>query len=86
MNEILNGIKLIKMYAWEGSFAEKLSSIRLKETQQLLIAGQLLVIQSTFAWIGPTIVTFSVLATHGLFATVPLTASQVTCLLFDNFL
>jgi hypothetical protein len=37
----------------------------------------LLVIQSTFAWIGPTIVTFSVLAAHGLFATVPLSASQV---------
>lgn len=29
MNEILNSIKLIKMYAWENSFEEKIAGMKL---------------------------------------------------------
>ncbi|XP_044223017.1 ATP-binding cassette sub-family C member 12 isoform X1 [Thunnus albacares] len=35
MNEILNSIKLIKMYAWEESFEKKISDLRKHEKKQL---------------------------------------------------
>lgn len=35
MNEIIQGIQVIKMYAWEKSFAKVISDIRLKEIQGL---------------------------------------------------
>ena len=78
MNEILNGIKLIKMYAWEGSFAGKISEIRRREVAGLLVAGYLSVVQGTIAWIGPTIVTFATFTVHALMDR-PLEASQVCC-------
>merc|ERR1719457_149891 len=42
MNEILNGIKLLKMYAWEMSFMEKVNVIRGKETKKLKSASYLM--------------------------------------------
>ena len=41
MNEILTQIKLIKMYAWEDSFAEKVGGIRRGERRILEKAGYL---------------------------------------------
>lgn len=35
MNEILNGIKVLKLYAWETSFREKVLAIRQKELNVL---------------------------------------------------
>ncbi|CAK8684757.1 unnamed protein product [Clavelina lepadiformis] len=35
MNEVLNGIKVLKMYAWELSFREKINSIRKREVRVL---------------------------------------------------
>ena len=35
MNEVINSIRLIKMYAWEDSFNEKIQSIRLDEMRAL---------------------------------------------------
>ncbi|RWS20356.1 multidrug resistance-associated protein 4-like protein, partial [Leptotrombidium deliense] len=35
MSEIINAIKVIKMYAWESSFAAKISNIRSQEIKQL---------------------------------------------------
>ncbi len=34
-NEILNGIKVLKLYAWEGAFQTKLFGIREKELQMI---------------------------------------------------
>lgn len=31
MNEILNGVKIIKLYGWENAFIDKIQSIRVKE-------------------------------------------------------
>eukprot|EP01037_Dinobryon_pediforme_P034748 gene34748-40814_t len=31
MNELLNGIRVIKYYAWEAAFAERVTTIRIKE-------------------------------------------------------
>ncbi|XP_059804131.1 ATP-binding cassette sub-family C member 3 isoform X2 [Hypanus sabinus] len=49
MNEILNGIKVLKLYAWEASFEEKILSIREKELKILKKAAYLNAL-STFTW------------------------------------
>jgi len=35
MNEILNGIKVLKLYAWENSFRDQVMGYRDKETKSL---------------------------------------------------
>ena len=35
MNEILNGMKVLKLYAWESSFLEKVEEIRRTEVRIL---------------------------------------------------
>ncbi len=35
MNEILNGIKVLKLYAWENSFRDQVQGFREKETKSL---------------------------------------------------
>lgn len=35
MNEILNGIKVLKLYGWELSFAKEVAKVRGKEVQTL---------------------------------------------------
>ncbi|XP_033840127.1 ATP-binding cassette sub-family C member 3 isoform X3 [Periophthalmus magnuspinnatus] len=49
MNEILNGIKVLKLYAWEKSFIEKILAIRQKELNVLRRTAYLGAL-STMAW------------------------------------
>ncbi|KAM8837861.1 ATP-binding cassette sub-family C member 3 isoform 2-T2 [Spinachia spinachia] len=49
MNEILNGIKVLKLYAWENSFKEKIMAIRQKELNVLRKMAYLGAV-STMAW------------------------------------
>ncbi|XP_056096294.1 ATP-binding cassette sub-family C member 3 [Rhinichthys klamathensis goyatoka] len=49
MNEILNGIKVLKLYAWETSFKEKILAIRQKELNVLKKTAYLSAL-STMAW------------------------------------
>ncbi|XP_053309482.1 ATP-binding cassette sub-family C member 3 [Spea bombifrons] len=49
MNEILNGIKVLKLYAWEPSFEQKVLEIRSKELNVLKKSAYLNAL-STFAW------------------------------------
>ena len=49
MDEILNGIKVLKLYAWEPSFAEQILGIRNKEIKYLKDAA-LLNAFTTFLW------------------------------------
>ncbi|XP_037318939.2 ATP-binding cassette sub-family C member 3 isoform X1 [Pungitius pungitius] len=49
MNEILNGIKVLKLYAWENSFKEKILAIRQKELNVLRKMAYLGAV-STMAW------------------------------------
>ncbi|XP_051770128.1 ATP-binding cassette sub-family C member 3 isoform X2 [Ctenopharyngodon idella] len=49
MNEILNGIKVLKLYAWEISFKEKILQIRQKELNVLRKTAYLSAL-STMAW------------------------------------
>ncbi|XP_066442933.1 ATP-binding cassette sub-family C member 3 [Eleutherodactylus coqui] len=49
MNEVLNGIKVLKLYAWEPSFSQKVLEIRNKELSVLKKSAYLNAL-STFAW------------------------------------
>uniref|UniRef100_A0A671LL09 Canalicular multispecific organic anion transporter 2-like n=1 Tax=Sinocyclocheilus anshuiensis TaxID=1608454 RepID=A0A671LL09_9TELE len=49
MNEILNGIKVLKLYAWETSFKQKILQIRQKELNVLRKTAYLSAL-STMAW------------------------------------
>lgn len=49
MNEILNGIKVLKLYAWENSFRDKVLAIRQKELNVLRKMAYLGAV-STMAW------------------------------------
>uniref|UniRef100_A0A7N8XN14 ATP-binding cassette, sub-family C (CFTR/MRP), member 3 n=1 Tax=Mastacembelus armatus TaxID=205130 RepID=A0A7N8XN14_9TELE len=49
MNEILNGIKVLKLYAWENSFKDKVLAIRQKELDVLRKSAYLGAL-STMAW------------------------------------
>lgn len=50
MNEMLNGIKVLKLYAWEMAFKEKVSQIRENELKVLKKAAYLGAV-STFTWV-----------------------------------
>ncbi|XP_030581396.1 multidrug resistance-associated protein 1 [Archocentrus centrarchus] len=50
MNEMLNGIKVLKLYAWELAFKEKVSEIRESELRVLKKAAYLAAV-STFTWV-----------------------------------
>ncbi|XP_070703342.1 multidrug resistance-associated protein 1 [Pempheris klunzingeri] len=50
MNEMLNGIKVLKLYAWELAFKNKVSEIRESELQVLKKAAYLGAM-STFTWV-----------------------------------
>ncbi|KFP30660.1 Multidrug resistance-associated protein 1, partial [Colius striatus] len=50
MNEILNGIKVLKLYAWELAFREKILEIRQKELKVLKQSAYLAAV-ATFTWV-----------------------------------
>ncbi|ESN93302.1 hypothetical protein HELRODRAFT_115686 [Helobdella robusta] len=49
MNEVINGIKLIKLYAWEDVFAEKITKVRVQEVKVIKRSAYLASLAS-FAW------------------------------------
>ncbi|XP_043928090.1 multidrug resistance-associated protein 1-like [Protopterus annectens] len=78
LNEILQGIKILKLYAWEPSFQSKVLEIREKEIDVLKSSGYL----SAFSMLTLTCVPFLVsLATFGMYVMLDdanvLTASKV---------
>ncbi|XP_068243109.1 ATP-binding cassette sub-family C member 5-like isoform X2 [Palaemon carinicauda] len=61
MNEILNSIRLIKMYSWEESFADKIAGLRKEELKKHRVGALLQAVSSTVVpsiSILATIVTF----------------------------
>lgn len=50
MNEVLNGIKVLKLYAWELAFKDKVSAIRKSELNVLKKTAYLGAV-STFTWV-----------------------------------
>ncbi|XP_027481055.2 canalicular multispecific organic anion transporter 2 isoform X7 [Zalophus californianus] len=64
MSEILAGIKVLKLYAWEPSFSEKVEGIREDELQLLRKSAYLQAI-STFTWVcTPFLVTLTTLGVY----------------------
>ncbi|TRZ13458.1 hypothetical protein HGM15179_013652 [Zosterops borbonicus] len=64
MNEILGGIKVLKLYAWEPSFSEKVLEIRKNELRVLKKSAYLNSV-STFAWISaPFLVALTTFAVY----------------------
>ncbi|PVD26852.1 hypothetical protein C0Q70_12000 [Pomacea canaliculata] len=63
-NEILNGIKVLKLYAWEPSFREKIRSVRAKEVGILLKLAFLNTIMSLSWDMAPYLVTLVTFATY----------------------
>nr|AJG01605.1 ATP-binding cassette sub-family C member 1 [Dreissena polymorpha] len=64
MNEVLNGIKVLKLYAWEESFERKVREVRAKELNVTKKAAYLGAV-STFFWSSaPFLVTLATFATY----------------------
>nr|CAH7713756.1 unnamed protein product [Callosobruchus chinensis] len=64
MNEILNGIKVLKLYAWEGSLEEMIQKVRQKEIVTLKQSAYLNAATS-FIWTGaPFLVSLVTFATY----------------------
>ncbi|XP_035695059.1 multidrug resistance-associated protein 1-like [Branchiostoma floridae] len=64
MNEVLNGIKVLKLYAWELSFKEKIEKIRSKELQILRNAA-FLNAGAAFTWAcAPVLVSLTTFAVY----------------------
>ncbi|XP_073096660.1 ATP-binding cassette sub-family C member 2 [Manis javanica] len=63
MNEILSGIKILKYFAWEPSFKNKIHDLRKKELKNLLTFGQIQSIIVFLLFLTPvlvSVITFSV--------------------------
>ncbi|KAM4743675.1 ATP-binding cassette sub-family C member 12 [Anableps anableps] len=66
MNEILNSIKLIKMYAWEESFEKKIAGLRKKEKKQMRLVSYIQNINTSITSIIPTLATVLTFLVHTL--------------------
>nr|AYM45159.1 ATP-binding cassette subfamily C member 1 [Carassius auratus] len=64
MNEVMNGIKVLKLYAWELAFKDKVSAIRESELRVLKKTAYLGAV-STFTWVcAPFLVALSTFAVY----------------------
>ncbi|XP_012946646.1 multidrug resistance-associated protein 1 [Aplysia californica] len=64
MNEILSGIKVLKLYAWETSFEDRIRSLRGRELK-LLRSAAILNIINVFSWLcSPVLVTTTTFVTY----------------------
>ncbi|XP_074522327.1 ATP-binding cassette sub-family C member 12-like [Halichoeres trimaculatus] len=75
MNEILNSIKLIKMYAWEDSFEEKVAALRKKEKTELKKVCYIQNMNTSITGIIPTVATVLTFVVHTLLG-LPLNTSD----------
>uniref|UniRef100_A0A4W6G242 ATP binding cassette subfamily C member 12 n=1 Tax=Lates calcarifer TaxID=8187 RepID=A0A4W6G242_LATCA len=64
MNEILNSIKLIKMYAWEDSFEKKVADLRKNEKKKLQMVSYIQNINTSITSIIPTLATVLTFVVH----------------------
>lgn len=64
INEILNGIKVIKLYAWEVPMLETIERIRKKELLCIIKAGLIRVVLDTFNFASPFLVALGSFATY----------------------
>jgi ABC-type multidrug transport system fused ATPase/permease subunit len=85
MGELLTAIKLIKFFAWEKPFSDRISAIRAREMAQLRRGMYVRCVNSIVAYSVPVLVTLSTFAAHTLITKQYLTATEafVTIALFN---
>ncbi|XP_040926020.1 ATP-binding cassette sub-family C member 12 isoform X2 [Betta splendens] len=64
MNEILNSIKLIKMYAWEDSFEKKIAGLRKTEKEEIKRVSYVQSMNTSITSIIPTLATVLTFIVH----------------------
>ncbi|KAJ3362294.1 hypothetical protein HDU91_003500 [Kappamyces sp. JEL0680] len=77
MDEVLSGMKVIKLYAWEKPFIERILEIR---EQELATLRSIAFLQSasSFTWsVTPFLVAFTTFCTYSLISPDPLTSTKV---------
>uniref|UniRef100_I3J4R6 ATP-binding cassette sub-family C member 5 n=1 Tax=Oreochromis niloticus TaxID=8128 RepID=I3J4R6_ORENI len=86
MGEILNNIKLIKMYAWEDCFEKKIKGFRKKEKEQLKLMGYIQSTNRSTTLLSATFATVLTLLIHTVIG-LPLCASNAfTTFAIFNFM
>ncbi|XP_045152303.1 ATP-binding cassette sub-family C member 4 isoform X2 [Echinops telfairi] len=76
MNEVITGIRIIKMYAWEKSFADLITSLRRKEISKVLRSSYLRGMNLASFFVASKIIVFVTFTTYVLLGHV-ITASRV---------
>ncbi|XP_025016128.1 multidrug resistance-associated protein 1-like isoform X2 [Tetranychus urticae] len=76
ISEILNGIKIIKFYAWEESFIKHISSLRREELRKLKMVSYLDSVSSFIYFCSPTMVSVATFAAFILVQKETLTAQK----------
>ncbi|XP_006832064.1 PREDICTED: multidrug resistance-associated protein 4 [Chrysochloris asiatica] len=76
MNEVITGIRIIKMYAWEKSFADLITSLRRKEISKILRSSYLRGMNLASFFVASKIIVFVTFTTYVLLGNV-ITASRV---------
>uniref|UniRef100_A0A096LRT4 ATP binding cassette subfamily C member 12 n=1 Tax=Poecilia formosa TaxID=48698 RepID=A0A096LRT4_POEFO len=84
MNEILNSIKLIKMYAWEESFEKKIAGLRKKEKKQVRLVSYIQNINTSISSIIPTVATVLTFLVHTLLGLSLTTSDAFTTIAIFN--
>ena len=88
MNEILDGIKVLKMYAWEPSFAKKIQKIRNEEVATLKEMSYLGALQTFMFTAAPFLVSLASFATFVLVDEANILNAEVAfvCLSYFNLM
>nr|XP_020740072.1 multidrug resistance-associated protein 4 isoform X2 [Odocoileus virginianus texanus] len=76
MNEVITGIRIIKMYAWEKSFADLITNLRRKEISKILRSSYLRGMNLASFFVASKIIVFVTFTTYVLLGNV-ITASRV---------
>ena len=85
INELLNGIKVLKLYAWEKAFVQNLNQIRSIELKRIRMAGLITTMFVMVAITSPFMITFLVFAVYTKWYGMILTSKKafVTIALFN---
>jgi ATP-binding cassette subfamily C (CFTR/MRP) protein 4 len=77
MNEVISGIRVIKMYGWEYAFKRLISKIRRKESILVTLAAMARAITSAFLVVSPGMVTLLMFSTFAVTTGQPLSPAIV---------
>jgi ABC-type multidrug transport system fused ATPase/permease subunit len=84
MDEILQAIKLVKMYAWEGKFAESVSVLRNKETSLARVGGILKSLNLALVFVLPPMIALGIFGVQTLGGDLDATMAFTTLSIFNT--